>query len=292
MNIAILGCGEVGLLYARAFSAAGHRILCCDPNPRPAATAFCAEFGLPLFESVGPWLQEAEAVMSCVFGSLSLSLAEAALPHMRTSALFADMTTCDPDDIRLAARAAAERGPDYADIAIMGAIALSGLKTSLLAAGTGSAMAATIFASIDAPIKVIDGVAGDAAAIKILRSIFTKGVEALAVECLLAAQENGVMDRLFDALGDIDANPLRETLEAFVRTHAVHAPRRLKEVEEAERQLHKVGLPSDVLPGVRARFQRTCDAMTRGPIGIPNPTANEALAWLRADIARDASQDL
>ena len=164
----------------------------------------------------------------------------------------------------------------------MGAIALSGLKTNLLVAGSGAEAAAALYGAIGVPIRVMAaGEAGDATAIKILRSVFAKGLEAIAVECFLAAEQQGVTDKLYDALADIDQTPLRAMLEALVRTHVIHAPRRLKEVQEAERQLHKANLPVDVLPGVRARFERTCRAIKAHPIGTPNPTVAEAFAWLR-----------
>ena len=280
MKIAVFGCGEVGLTYAKGFAAVGHAILCCDPQPRPPARIFCAETGAPLHATPGPWLAKADVVLSCVVGGISLAVARAVMPLMPPNALFIDMTTCDPDDIRTAAREA--RDLPYADIAIMGAIALSGLKTNLLAAGPGAVAAGALFGAIGVPIRVMEqSEAGDAAAIKILRSVFTKGLEAIAVECFLAAEQQGVTDKLYDAMADIDQTPLRTMLEALVRTHVVHAPRRLKEIEEAERQLHKAGLPVDVLPGVRARFERTCRAIRALPIDTPDPTVAEAFAWLR-----------
>ena len=282
MKIAVFGCGEVGLTYAKGLAAGGHVILCCDPQPRPPVRAFCAETGAPLHEAPGPWLAEVDVALSCVVGALSLAVARTATPLMANGALFIDMTTCDPDDIRTAAAEARERGLPYADVAIMGAIALSGLKTNLLTAGTGAEAAGALFGAIAVPIRVMDpGEAGDAAAIKILRSVFAKGLEAIAVECFLAAEQQGVTDKLYDAMADFDQTPLRAMLEALVRTHVIHAPRRLKEIAEAERQLHKADLPVDVLPGVRARFERTCRAMQDHPIGTPNPTVAEAFAWLR-----------
>jgi 3-hydroxyisobutyrate dehydrogenase len=282
MKIAVFGCGEVGLTYAKGLAIGGHAILCCDPQPRPPTQAFCAQTGAPLHTTPGPWIAEADVALSCVAGELSLAVARAVVPLMRAETLFIDMTTCDPDDIRTAAAEARDCGRAYADIAIMGAIALSGLKTNLLAAGEGAEAAGALFGAIAVPIRIMaPSEAGDAAAIKILRSVFTKGLEALAVECFLAAEQQGVTDKLYDAMGDIDATPLRAMLEALVRTHVIHAPRRLKEVQEAERQLHKANLPVDVLPGVRARFERTCRAIRDNPIKTPDPTVAEAFAWLR-----------
>jgi 3-hydroxyisobutyrate dehydrogenase len=82
-------------------------------------------------------------------------------------------------------------------------------------------------------------------------------------------------------MADIDQSPLRAMLETLVCTHVLHAPRRLKEVEEAERQLRMAGLPVDVLPGVRAGFERTCRTIQADPIDTSDPTVAEDFAWLR-----------
>jgi len=138
-----------------------------------------------------------------------------------------------------------------------------------------------LFGSVGAPLKSVEGgAAGDAAALKILRSVFTKGLEALTIECFMAAEKQGVTDKLHDALSDIDQASLRDFLGALIRTHVVHAPRRLKEVEEAERQLRAADMPVSVLPGVRDLFQRTTDQIASTPPDSAAPTLEQAFAWL------------
>ncbi|WP_313440077.1 NAD(P)-binding domain-containing protein [Novosphingobium sp.] len=283
MTIAIIGCGEVGLIYATAFEEAGHSLALCDLRPSERALAFAHERGLQLHPAPGAWIANCDIVVSVVFGTVSLAVAKQALAEMKAGALYVDMTTADPAAIRVAAALAAEQGVDYADVAILGAVALSGRRTNLLGAGSGIAATAALFDAIDAPFKQVeDGTAGDAAAIKILRSVFTKGLEALTVECFLAADQQGVTDKLHDALSDIDQASLRDFLGTLIRTHVVHAGRRLKEVEEAERQLKQAGLPVAVLPGVRALFERTKTRIEASPLpGVP-ATVEEAFAYLQA----------
>ncbi|GGE40583.1 hypothetical protein GCM10007276_17430 [Agaricicola taiwanensis] len=281
--LAVMGCGEVGLLYARALRQAGQAITLCDPKPREEVKLWAAREGIALHPSSGSWLADADVVVSCVVGSLSLAVARRGFRDMRSDTLFIDMTTSDPDEIRAAAAEAAAADILYADVAIMGAVALSGARTHLLVAGTGAPAATRLFGAIDAPIRAITAGAGDAAALKLLRSVFTKGLEALAIETFLAAERQNVTDALYDVLGDIDRNPLRNTLEVLIRTHVIHAARRLNEVEEAERQLRKAGLPADVLPGVRARFERTSASLARRPSIDRIPSIGEAFAWLDED---------
>jgi len=281
MKIGIIGAGEVGLTYARPWSAAGHDIVLCDLKPSPRAQAFAAELGLHVSTSIAEVVPGCDVVVSCVFGTVSLPVAQQALGGMQNNALFVDMTTADPAQIRTAAVQAAQLGIAYVDVAILGAIALTHEKTNLLGAGAGIDRALGLFASAGAPLKPVeDGAAGDAAALKILRSVFTKGLEALTIECFMAAEKQGVTDKLHDALSDIDQTSLRDFLGALIRTHVVHAPRRLKEVEEAERQLRAADMPVSVLPGVRALFQRTAEQISLSPPQAAAPNLQEAFEWL------------
>lgn len=281
MKIAIVGAGEVGLTYAGPWIAAGHTLVLCDLKPSPRAQGFAAEHGLELVTAIDTAVADCEVVVSCVFGTVSLAVAEQALAGMHADALFIDMTTADPEQIRQAARLAAERAIAYVDVAILGAIALTREKTNLLGAGEGMDRALALFAAAGAPLKPVEGgAAGDAAALKILRSVFTKGLEALTIECFMAAEKQGVTAKLHDALSDIDQASLRDFLGALIRTHVVHAPRRLKEVEEAERQLRAANLPVAVLPGVKELFARTSGQLASEPLDTATPSLDQAFDWL------------
>ena len=281
MKIGIIGAGEVGLTYARPWSASGHEITLCDLNPSSAAKAFAEESGLKISTSIADVVPDCDVVVSCVFGTVSLAVAEQALGCMQRDALYVDMTTADPNQIRSAAQRAEQLQIQYVDVAILGAIALTHEKTNLLGAGVGIDRAVSLYTSAGAPLKQVDGgAAGDAASLKILRSVFTKGLEALTIECFMAAEKQGVTDKLHDALSDIDQASLRDFLGALIRTHVVHAPRRLKEVEEAERQLRAADMPVSVLPGVKDLFYRTAQQIDANPLATASPTLEQAFEWL------------
>ncbi len=96
----------------------------------------------------------------------------------------------------------------------------------------------------------------------------------------MAAEKQGITEQLHDALSDIDQASLRDFLGALIRTHVVHAPRRLKEVEEAERQLRVAEMPVAVLPGVREVFARTSNQLAKEPLETASPTLDQAFDWL------------
>lgn len=131
--------------------------------------------------------------------------------------------------------------------------------------------------------------AGDAMLLKILRSVFTKGVKALAVELLLAAERQGFRASLYDVLHNADEASLPQFLEMLVTTQVVHARRRLHEVEEAQRQLSNIGLVSDLLDGVRHRCARTSSMLDLASLPSEKPSLDEALRWLSTDLVTETA---
>ena len=283
MNIAIIGLGEVGRCFAAPLLEAGFSLTLCEPHPSEGAKALSDRSGLPLHSAPGPWLAQADWVLSCATGSQAMKVFRETLLHLQASATFADFTTAAPDVKREAAALAATRHIGFLDVAIMGAISLNLVRTPLLVAGENAAAFQRFMGEAGGKVQMIaGGQAGDAISLKILRSVFTKGMEALSVELLMSAERQGVRAALYEQLRDIDETPLRSFLDMLVRTHVVHARRRLHEVRDARAELEMQGLPSLVLGGVEARFRHTCDRLDAHGLDAPDPGIDEALHWLLA----------
>jgi 3-hydroxyisobutyrate dehydrogenase-like beta-hydroxyacid dehydrogenase len=78
---------------------------------------------------------------------------------------------------------------------------------------------------------------GDASSLKLLRSLFAKGLDALVVESMLAAEALGLRQDLVELLSDFDQRPMCDHIDMYLRTHPTNAARRLVEMELAEAQL-------------------------------------------------------
>jgi 3-hydroxyisobutyrate dehydrogenase len=197
MQVAIIGLGEVGRCYAKPLHENGTRLSLCEARPSATATELAQAWSLPLHAALGPWLADANWVLSCVTGAQALPVAEQVAEYLAPGAGLADLTTASPAVKRQAAAKVAERGVRYVDTAIMGAISLNWVRTPLLAAGAGADEFRSLIAAAGGKVQVIEGgVAGDAISLKILRSVFTKGMEALAVEVLTSAEKQGAREAL------------------------------------------------------------------------------------------------
>ncbi len=279
MKVAFAGGGVVGRCYAEAFANQGVQVCgIWDHMAAPALLEFASTHAVALHPAAGDWLSQADVVISAVFGSEALTVAANAFPHMQAGALFIDMTTAEPEDMQRANRAAQDAGCHFVDVGIMGAVNLQGAKTPLLCAGARADHAAKLFARVGSPIQIVSPHPGDAATLKLLRSIFTKGLEALSVECLMTAERRGLRQQLHHILTDIDQSPLQTTMESMVCTHIAHASRRKIEVAQSGRQMLQAGVSPIVMPAVEQLFERTATAQQLSPCHTPD--IEHALAWL------------
>ena len=287
MRIGIIGFGEVGRCFAPALSQLGDApLLLCDPRPSRAAEDLARDLGASLVARVSEDLAACDLVLSCVNGAAAGDVAGAVAACDAPGQVLLDFATAPPQVKRDAAQALQARGRHYVDIAIMGAISIGGVGTPLLAAGDeGADPVQAARALLGRAGLRLDWLAeaepGDAASLKLLRSVFTKGLEALAVECLVAAEHFGVRRALYQVLADVDGTPLPEFLEMLVSTHLVHAERRLAEIEQAELQLRNADLPVRLLPCVRSLFGATAAAMAQERL-TETPSPDQALKTLKA----------
>ena len=277
----------VGACYMHAFVEQGHSLVgLCDLQPSDAVVAAVQAAGAEVYTAPGAWLAGADVVVSAVFGTVARSLFEACLPHLVDGALYVDMTTADPQEMRECAELA-QRGTHggavhFDDVAITGAVNLGGKKTPLLVAGSKAGFVQELFFPFGGSVRVVGDQPGDAASLKLLRSIYTKGTEALAVECLVTAQQMGLREQLYAVLQDIDETPLRTLMESMVRTHIPHSARRRNEVAEAQQQMARYGLTPVVSPAVESLFAATAQAHATQP--FTGTSTDEAIAWLGSHV--------
>ena len=87
-------------------------------------------------------------------------------------------------------------------------------------------------------IRVVGPKIGQASTIKLLRSVIVKGLEALTVEMMLAAEISGVTSEVLASLGNDWDQKAPYNLERM----ATHGLRRAAEMEEAEHMLVELGV--------------------------------------------------
>ncbi len=231
--VAVLGLGEAGSRLAADLVAAGLDVRGYDPNAPDVV-------GVP---TRAPDLEAAVAgsdvVLSVNTARAALDAAEASLRALRESAIYADLNTASPALKRDIAALVAGAGGRFADVALLGPIPQRGLRAPVLASGVGAQAFADIFVPVGMPVTVVSEVAGDAATLKLVRSVFMKGLAAAVVESMQAAEAAGHAEWLAE---EIEAMIGRPFLERALDGSRKHAARRVDEMEAARDLLLELGM--------------------------------------------------
>ena len=256
MRIAVLGLGEAGAIYARGLAERGAEVVGFDPVVLDPPT------GVLRVNSVGEAVEGAGLVLSLVGARAAGAVLGEALPRMSASAAFADFNTGAPAYKRDLATRAVEAGVPFADVAVMAPVPRAGIATELFASGDGAEPTADALGGYGLPIRVVGNDAGDAAGLKLVRSVFMKGLAGLVFESLDAAERIGataeVRAQLAAELGP-DGDALVQRLLDGTRAHA---GRREHEMIDTREFLQGIGTPPRMTEGTIAwlRALRTEDS--------------------------------
>ena len=228
MEIAVLGLGEAGGRIAADLVAAGVDVRGWDPVARPA--------GVPVADDGPTAVGGATVVLSVNAAAVALDVAEGVAGALDAVTLYADLNTSSP---ALKRELAAAVPCVFADVALVGTVPDTGLRTPALASGAGAERFAELLGPLGMPVEVVGPQPGDAAGLKLLRSVFMKGVAAAALESLAAARAAGVEERVRADLASVLGEPLLERLLTGSETHAT---RRVDEMRAAVGYLEELGV--------------------------------------------------
>lgn len=242
-TVAVLGLGEAGSRLAAELVAAGAEVRGFDP--------FAAATPSRVVRSPDPQaaVVGADVVLCVATAAAARAAAEGALPVLAPQAVYADLNTAAPSLKRELAELVEGAGARFADVALLGPVPARGLRTPVLASGSGAARFAEALEPFGMPVEVVSPTAGDAAAMKLLRSVFMKGVAAAAVESLAAAEAAGQREWLEGQLGGVIGSGL---LERFVEGSRLHAARRVEEMDAACELLASLGVEPRIAAASRA----------------------------------------
>ena len=247
-RVAIIGFGEA----ARAFTgASGWRcaattfdLKLTDPAAASGIIDAAAAAGVAVAPDIAALVADTPLLLSVVTADQALRAAKATAPHLAAGALFLDMNSVAPDTKRAAAHAVEAAGGRYVDIAVMAPVHPARLAVPLLVAGRHREAAAEVLRAIGfTDATCVDGPVGAASAIKMIRSVMVKGLEALSAECAIAARAAGVLD---EVVASLDASwpgaDWRHRLDHNLDRMLVHGSRRAAEMKEAAATLTALGV--------------------------------------------------
>ena len=206
-------------------------------------------------------MSSASHIFSLVTADQAELAALVASQHISPGALFFDMNSVAPSAKRAAAERIEQAGGRYVDVAVMAPVHPAQLNVPLLLSGPHCANAEQLLRAVGfSNIRIAGEDVGRASTIKMVRSVFIKGVEALSSECILAASAAGVTEDILASLGEDWSDRVNYNLERML----VHGHRRAAEMEQVAITLRDLGIEPLMTAGTVVR-QRDLGDMGLSP---------------------------
>lgn len=251
-HVTLIGFGEAGAALAEGWTEIGIgadvqafdlKAASTDNAVSDAMWDRFGAFGVTGHDRIDRALSGADAVFSLVTADQALAAAKAAAPHLGRDVLYFDCNSCAPSTKQAARDAVEAHGARYVDTAIMSPIRPKRHEAPLLIAGPHLADGATTMNALGMSPDLAGDAVGMASATKMLRSVMIKGLEALTLECLLAAREAGVDANVIASLdGSMPGWDWAARAAYNMERTTTHGTRRATEMRDVVRTVEDLGL--------------------------------------------------
>jgi 3-hydroxyisobutyrate dehydrogenase-like beta-hydroxyacid dehydrogenase len=247
MRIAFLGFGEAARAFCDSLAGEGlafsaYDILLDDAGRAEAMRDAMRGRNVTIAGSPAG-LRDADWIISAVTADQSLIAARSLLPHLVQGQVVIDLNSVSPGRKRQTAEEVGTAGAAYLDMAVMAPVHPRGHRTPVLYAGEQAEALSREMAALGFSGRVVGDRPGAATAIKMVRSVFVKGLEAITVEALLAAEASGCFEEILASLSSsYPGLDLPKTAPYQFERTLRHGARRAAEMRESAATLNALGL--------------------------------------------------
>jgi 3-hydroxyisobutyrate dehydrogenase-like beta-hydroxyacid dehydrogenase len=274
-TIALIGFGEVGQIFAKGLVKAGVADLrtfdIAFAQPDSAQGRAAAKLGVRACAGAAEAVRDAGLVISAVTAAATLDAAASVVHGLQEQAFFLDLNSAAPATKASAATLIERAGGCYVEAAVMASVPPKGLGTPMLLGGLHAAAFEPVATALGLAATFFSPVVGAASSVKMCRSVLIKGLEALSMECLLAARHYGVEREVLASLEDTFPNQDWTELARYMIGRSLqHGARRAEEMREVAKTVRDTGV--EPLMSAATVERQAWAARTHEKIG------NEALA--------------
>lgn len=257
MTFGLIGHGAVGSLFARLLREHRATVISYDVLLETDAEAMRRKI---LADGAGPGtfervIGESDCVLSVTPTQSCREVAARASRYLRPGQIYCDLASASPQIKREMAAEVNVAGAVFVEGVILGAVGASAVSPAILLGGPAGEAAAATLQQYGLRARFYSSDIGRASAFKMIRSVFSKGVETVLIETLVAARRAGIFD---DIWREIRATLAKDgMLETWIRSHAISSERRYCEMREVGRFLEDLGVEPMLTRAAAEVFRRS-----------------------------------
>ena len=245
-RVALIGFGEVGQTLAGDLLKARVEVSAYDilfDNADSAPSRATRTIAVRKAKSASDAIANAEVIVSAVTAASDVDAARSVTSGIPRGAFYVDFNSVSPATKSTCARIVEDAGGCYVEAAVMTPIHPKGIASPMLLGGAHAAAFLDRAAPLGFCANVFSATLGQAAAVKMCRSVIIKGVEALLTESMLAARLYGVEKPVLDSLSDLlPAGDWEKIARYFISRSLEHGVRRAEEMREAAKTVADAGV--------------------------------------------------
>jgi 3-hydroxyisobutyrate dehydrogenase-like beta-hydroxyacid dehydrogenase len=269
-RIGIIGYGEAGQAIAQGLcsnkgsSVSVFDIKFDDKEFMQSLRRKAEEQGVIVEEDMGSLIANNDIILSVVTGEVATQVVRESLPSIKEGKVYVDMSTVSPREKILMGELIEKRGGSFIEVAILGAIASYGFKSPMLVCGKRADQLVNVLGNMGFNVRFVSQEIGKASYLKMLRSVFAKGVEALLLEMLVGAKRCDLVEPLMDAIVEhMDGSSFQEIANTWITTNVIHAERRTEEMEHVIETLNELHVKPIMAEAVRDRLRTSSQSGLR-----------------------------
>lgn len=246
-----LGLGREGIAGIRATDAMmNHEVMGKQVHSR------AQEAGVTLAASGKEIAQWADVIFAAVPSSFTMDVCQEIKDSLRPGQLYVDVSASTPATKEAIWEAVKSTGVLFVDAAMLGSLPKDKHQVPITASGNGAAKFQEVMQPWGMKITLAGEKAGSASAIKLVRSIYMKGIASLMIEMLQAADAYGVSDEVVASIGkSLDNIPFTSHLDRLVTGSALHCVRRAAELKGSIAMLSEAELAPEMTVAAKHRLE-------------------------------------
>ena len=279
MRLGFIGFGEVSYELSYGFKSEGVNGIVAfepykdDPKYGPFVRERAALAAVTLLPTPRDVVEAADIIIAAVPGSRAMEAAESVLDALDKTKIYADVSTSSPTMKARIADKVAQTGAGFVDGALMGGLTQQHHKVHTLISGSGADRFMEQMAVTGMNLSKVSDKAGDAIAVKLVRSIYMKGLATLQTEMLEAAYQLQVQDIVCDSIADsVESKSFRDLMNFLVPASAIHAERQTHEMADCMTMLQDLGIMPTMTEATMKKLQWLADQKLKDKFGGKAPT--------------------
>lgn len=289
-RIGFIGFGEAAYniaegLWGEGFKpVAAYDVLLTDDTLCADIKRKAHSINVDLKESLQELCKCSDFLFSLTSPSVCREVAIAAAEYLSCDQVFCDLNSANPKDMQEAAAVYAEKNIPFVDVAVLGAVPTQKHKSKMLFSGAGSKQLYALLEPYNTQIEILDADAGGASAIKMLKSVFSKGIMQLMLEAYVPAYAAGVLDKVIDFTKDsLKGMNLEEFGNRYLYRTLIHAGRRSAEAKACAQTVEALGYDASMSRATQNRLEQLAKHNFKARIGSKELNLRETIALVAGD---------